>query len=194
VQVYDAAVPSAPYLGRCTAPLMVDGTRRRVVNNESADICRMLNDVELQPPPQLKARVGGTVAVAPAAAPAAVVAEEGGAAAAAAVAATAPAAVAAAAAVADAAVELRPAALAAEIDAWSARLYAGLNNGVYRCGFATSQGAYDRAARDVAAALDEVIRVSGFRIYGVRFGKLFVTQVIGLKVQGVGFGVYALVV
>jgi hypothetical protein len=32
------------------------------------------------------------------------------------------------------AVELRPAELSAEIDAWNDKLYKGLNNGVYRCG------------------------------------------------------------
>jgi putative glutathione S-transferase len=42
----------------------------------------------------------------------------------------------------------------AEIDALNARIYAGLNNGVYRAGFATTQAAYDEAVRDVFATLD----------------------------------------
>jgi putative glutathione S-transferase len=36
----------------------------------------------------------------------------------------------------------------------NARTYPGLNNGVYRAGFATSQAAYDEAAREVFATLD----------------------------------------
>jgi glutathionyl-hydroquinone reductase len=40
---------------------------------------------------------------------------------------------------------LRPPALQAEIDAINGRVYETLNNGVYRCGFATSQQAYDEA-------------------------------------------------
>ena len=41
--------------------------------------------------------------------------------------------------------ELYPAALAQEIDAINARVYESLNNGVYRCGFARSQAAYEAA-------------------------------------------------
>jgi glutathionyl-hydroquinone reductase len=42
----------------------------------------------------------------------------------------------------------------AEIDALNAEIYENVNNGVYRAGFATSQDAYERAAREVFAALD----------------------------------------
>jgi glutathionyl-hydroquinone reductase len=49
-----------------------------------------------------------------------------------------------------------PAPLRAEIDALEERVYDGLNNGVYRAGFATEQGAYQEAARDVFAMLDEL--------------------------------------
>ena len=45
-------------------------------------------------------------------------------------------------------------ALRAEIDAINARVYPGLNNGVYRAGFATTQEAYDAALADVFATLD----------------------------------------
>ena len=38
-----------------------------------------------------------------------------------------------------------PAHLAEEIDGWNTRTYAGVNDGVYRCGFATSQAAHERA-------------------------------------------------
>ena len=53
-------------------------------------------------------------------------------------------------------VDLRPAALDAEIEKWAETLYEGLNNGVYRCGFATSQKAYDAAAAGVIQTLDVV--------------------------------------
>ena len=62
-------------------------------------------------------------------------------------------------------VELRPRRLVAEIDAWNERLYGDLNNAVYRCGFATTQEAYEGAARAVMGALDEVEAVLGERRY-----------------------------
>ena len=50
--------------------------------------------------------------------------------------------------------EFYPDAHAGEIDAVNERVYDGLNNGVYRAGFATSQAAYEQAANDVFATLD----------------------------------------
>lgn len=50
--------------------------------------------------------------------------------------------------------DYRPAALNDEIDAVNARVYDGLNNGVYRAGFATTQGAYDEAVGVVFDTLD----------------------------------------
>ncbi len=47
-----------------------------------------------------------------------------------------------------------PAALRPQIEVVNARVYRGLNNGVYRAGFATTQDAYDDAAHDVFATLD----------------------------------------
>ncbi|WP_127902506.1 glutathione S-transferase family protein [Solirhodobacter olei] len=47
-----------------------------------------------------------------------------------------------------------PADLRAEIDALNDRIYATVNNGVYRCGFARSQGAYEEAAGELFATLD----------------------------------------
>jgi putative glutathione S-transferase len=47
-----------------------------------------------------------------------------------------------------------PDALRPEIDAINARVYPGLNNGVYRTGFATTQEAYDTALADVFETLD----------------------------------------
>ncbi len=44
--------------------------------------------------------------------------------------------------------------LRTEIEAVNDRVYPGLNNGVYRAGFATTQSAYDEAAAEVFATLD----------------------------------------
>ena len=54
------------------------------------------------------------------------------------------------------AVDLCPPHLAAEVEAVSESFYASLNDGVYRCGFAQSQAAYEDAARGAAAALAEL--------------------------------------
>ena len=50
--------------------------------------------------------------------------------------------------------QLYPEPLRAEIDDVAARIYSEVNNGVYRCGFAGSQGAYERAHARLFAALD----------------------------------------
>lgn len=52
-----------------------------------------------------------------------------------------------------AAVELRPAALAAEVDALNELLQGAVNDGVYKCGFATTQSAYAAAQGALSAAL-----------------------------------------
>ncbi|MCA9173650.1 MAG: glutathione S-transferase C-terminal domain-containing protein, partial [Planctomycetales bacterium] len=57
-------------------------------------------------------------------------------------------------ALADNTVDLRPAALEAEIEQVNRRLYADFNNGVYQAGFAGSQKAYDEAVREVFEMLD----------------------------------------
>lgn len=51
---------------------------------------------------------------------------------------------------------LFPASLGAEQEELSAEIYARVNNGVYRAGFATQQNTYERAARDVFAMLDSL--------------------------------------
>ncbi len=57
-----------------------------------------------------------------------------------------------------------PLALRPEIDAVNARVYATLNNGVYRAGFATSQGAYEEAVRPLFETLDWLeARLGGLR-------------------------------
>ena len=53
-------------------------------------------------------------------------------------------------------VELYPAPLRPEIDALNDRVYASVNNGVYRCGFAGTQEAYDVAVAALFTTLDEL--------------------------------------
>jgi putative glutathione S-transferase len=57
---------------------------------------------------------------------------------------------------ADSAVDLYPEALRDEIDAVNDRVYEAVNNGVYKCGFASSQEAYDEA---LDALFDELERL-----------------------------------
>ncbi|MEM8755796.1 MAG: glutathione S-transferase C-terminal domain-containing protein [Pseudomonadota bacterium] len=52
--------------------------------------------------------------------------------------------------------DLYPAALRGEIDEWSDRIHKGLNNGVYRAGFAETQAAYDAAVLEVFETLDGI--------------------------------------
>jgi putative glutathione S-transferase len=52
--------------------------------------------------------------------------------------------------------DLYPEALRPEIDRWNGLIYPTLNNGVYRAGFASSQAAYEEAAREVFATLDKM--------------------------------------
>jgi glutathionyl-hydroquinone reductase len=56
----------------------------------------------------------------------------------------------------DATVDFYPEALRPEIDLLNDRIYEGLNNGVYRAGFATTQAVYDAAVADVFECLDEL--------------------------------------
>lgn len=49
-----------------------------------------------------------------------------------------------------------PESLRAEIDAINDRVYEAVNNGVYECGFARSQGAYDQAVEELFAELDSL--------------------------------------
>jgi len=102
-QVYRQAAPG--YSGIVTVPVLWDKKLGTIVNNESAEIIRMLN-AEFQAcarRPEL---------------------------------------------------DLYPPALRAAIDDTNAWVYPGINNGVYRSGFAQSQNAYDRAVNELFAALD----------------------------------------
>ena len=53
-----------------------------------------------------------------------------------------------------AAIDLYPQALRAEIDSVNTRVYETVNNGVYRCGFAKSQEAYEEAFHNLFASID----------------------------------------
>ncbi|MCC0177640.1 glutathione S-transferase family protein [Waterburya agarophytonicola K14] len=52
--------------------------------------------------------------------------------------------------------ELYPPALKEKIDYWNEKIYHTVNNGVYRCGFAQTQLAYERASEELFATLDEI--------------------------------------
>lgn len=51
---------------------------------------------------------------------------------------------------------LAPTGLLDSIEAWNTVIYPGLNNGVYRAGFARTQAAYDAAVREVFSTLDKI--------------------------------------
>ncbi|MGF1515982.1 MAG: glutathione S-transferase family protein [Elainellaceae cyanobacterium] len=52
--------------------------------------------------------------------------------------------------------DLYPPDLKDAVDRWNAKIYPAVNNGVYRCGFAQSQAAYDRACDELFTALDDI--------------------------------------
>ncbi|WP_287130938.1 glutathione S-transferase family protein [Candidatus Cyanaurora vandensis] len=49
-----------------------------------------------------------------------------------------------------------PISLRPEIDCWNEKIYHTVNNGVYRCGFAQTQSAYDVAVTELFSTLDEL--------------------------------------
>lgn len=55
--------------------------------------------------------------------------------------------------------DLSPSDLQDKIDAVNEWVYPTINNGVYRCGFATSQEAYDKAIDELTAAFDRVDKI-----------------------------------
>ncbi len=61
--------------------------------------------------------------------------------------------------------DLYPEALQISIDQLNERIYPAVNNGVYRAGFATSQGAYEQAFDDVFAELDALETLLGEQRY-----------------------------
>ena len=72
----------------------------------------------------------------------------------------------------DSTLDLYPPPLRPEIDALNTVIYEEINNGVYRAGFATSQGAYEQAVRRFFNRLDEL----EFRLRDRRY--LFGSQVV----------------
>ncbi|MDR6755901.1 putative glutathione S-transferase [Mycoplana sp. BE70] len=112
-EIYTRADPH--YTGRATVPVLWDKERGTIVNNESADILRMMNDGF------------GDLATGM--------------------------------------IDLYPEQHREAIDAFNARIYPGLNNGVYRAGFATTQLAYEEAFLDVFTTLDWVVGELGDRSF-----------------------------
>ena len=55
--------------------------------------------------------------------------------------------------------DLYPEALRQQIDSWNEKIYQTVNNGVYRCGFAQTQLAYEQACQALFATLDELDHV-----------------------------------
>ncbi len=97
----------ADYSGRVSVPVLWDSRTRAIVNNESSDITRMLDEEGIYYPEQLRER----------------------------------------------------------IDAMNAFVYENVNNGVYRCGFASTQPAYARAFERLFNALDRLEAVLGENRY-----------------------------
>lgn len=111
-QAYAAAAPR--YTGKVTVPTLWDRKTKRIVNNESSEIIRMLNS-------EFKGIAGDDT-------------------------------------------DYYPLTLRGEIDRLNDFIYARINNGVYRCGFAQTQEAYDAAYDALFAALDELeVRLSRAR-------------------------------
>lgn len=52
--------------------------------------------------------------------------------------------------------DLYPEELREQIDRWNEKIYHAVNNGVYRCGFAQTQQAYDKACHELFTTLDEI--------------------------------------
>ena len=103
------------FTGRVTVPVLWDKEGGTIVNNESAEIIRMLNSAF----------------------------DDVGA----------------------AAGDFYPEPLRDDIDAINERVYHTLNNGVYKCGFATSQQAYDEAVHPLFDTLDWLEDLLGRRRY-----------------------------
>jgi len=61
--------------------------------------------------------------------------------------------------------DLYPPGLQPTIDRWNEKIYDTVNNGVYRCGFAQTQAAYEQACAELFAMLDELDRVLATRRY-----------------------------
>lgn len=103
-EIYLKADPT--FTGRVTVPVLWDKERQVIVNNESAEIIRMLNSAFN-----------------------AFTSHKG---------------------------DFYPAGLRSKIDAINDRVYDRINNGVYKCGFATAQAVYERHFDELFSELDEL--------------------------------------
>jgi putative glutathione S-transferase len=103
--LYQLAAPR--YKGRSTVPILFDQQTQTIINNESAEIIKILNSEfnQFAARPQL---------------------------------------------------DLYPMTGRAAIDRWNSQIYPKINNGVYRCGFAQSQSAYDAAVTELFEMLDTI--------------------------------------
>ncbi len=61
--------------------------------------------------------------------------------------------------------DLYPEELKEKIDWWNEKIYTNVNNGVYRCGFAQTQEAYNQACDQLFATLDEIEAALGANRY-----------------------------
>lgn len=61
--------------------------------------------------------------------------------------------------------DLYPEDLRDKIDTWNEKIYHAVNNGVYRCGFAQTQEAYEKAGNELFATLDEIDATLGTNRY-----------------------------
>ena len=107
-EVYKIHEPE--YDGRITVPVLFDKKTKKIVNNESSEIIRILNtefNAFCETEEQRK-------------------------------------------------IDLYPEELRPTIDEWNEFIYTNINNGVYRCGFATKQEAYDTAVVKLFDALDKL--------------------------------------
>jgi putative glutathione S-transferase len=65
----------------------------------------------------------------------------------------------------NASLDLYPDNLKEKIDQWNEQIYHTLNNGVYRCGFAQTQSAYNEACEQLFTTLDQIEQVLGDNRY-----------------------------
>ncbi|CAK7336997.1 unnamed protein product [Dovyalis caffra] len=65
----------------------------------------------------------------------------------------------------NATLDLYPSHLRAQIDETNEWVYNGINNGVYKCGFARKQGPYEQAAKELYKALDKCDEMLGKQRY-----------------------------
>lgn len=103
------------YSGYVTVPILWDKKQHTIVNNESAEIIRMLNSA-------FNHLTGDSM-------------------------------------------DYYPAALQSEIDEMNTFIYDNVNKGVYRCGFATNQHAYEQAFDNLFTALDKLEKRLSTRTY-----------------------------